>query len=99
MREVVRQIVAGVSATLGELPPEVAGDIYDRGIILTGGGALFGGLDEYLRAETKLPVRVADDPRYAIVRGLEQMFDEPLLMRRVMRQSEQLILEPEPETF
>jgi rod shape-determining protein MreB len=98
-QEVVRQIVAGVGATLGELPPEVAGDIYDRGIILTGGGALFGGIDEYLREQIKLPVRVADDPRYAIVRGLEQMFDEPLLMRRVMRQSEQLVLEPEPESF
>jgi len=94
-QEVVRQIVAGVGATLGELPPEVAGDIYDRGIILTGGGALFGGIDEYLREQIKLPVRVADEPRYAIVRGLEQMFDEPLLMRRVMRQSEQLVLEPE----
>jgi rod shape-determining protein MreB len=91
-QEVVRQIVAGVGTTLGELPPEVAGDIYDRGIILTGGGALFGGIDEYLREVTKLPVQVADDPRYAIVRGLEQMFDEPLLMRRVMRQSEQLAL-------
>ncbi len=98
-QEVVRQIVAGVGATLGELPPEVAGDIYDRGIILTGGGALFGGIDEYLRDAIKLPVRVADEPRYAIVRGLEQMFDEPLLMRRVMRQSEQLVLEPEPESF
>jgi rod shape-determining protein MreB and related proteins len=84
-QEVVRQIVAGVSSTLGELPAEVAGDIYDRGIILTGGGAQFGGLDAYLREETKLPVRVADDPKYAIVRGLEQMFDEPLLLRRVMR--------------
>ncbi len=97
--EVVRQIVAGVGATLGELPPEVAGDIYDRGIFLTGGGALFGVIDEYLRDAIKLPVRVADEPRYAIVRGLEQMFDEPLLMRRVMRQSEQLVLEPEPESF
>src|SRR6185295_8999858 len=98
-QEVVRQIVAGVGATLGELPPEVAGDIYDRGLILTGGGALFGGIDEYLHDAIKLPVRVADEPRYAIVRGLEQMFDEPLLMRRVMRQSEQLVLEPEPDAF
>ena len=98
-QEVVRQIVAGIRTTLGELPPEVAGDIYDRGVILTGGGALFGGIDDYLREAIKLPVRVADEPRYAVVRGLEQMFDEPLLMRRVMRQSEQLILEPEPETF
>ena len=98
-QEVVRHIVAGVGMTLGELPPEVAGDIYDRGIILTGGGALFGGIDDYLREEIKLPVRVADDPRYAIVRGLEQMFDEPLLMRRVMRQSEQLLVASETEGF
>jgi rod shape-determining protein MreB len=98
-QEVVRQIVAGVSATLGELPPEVAGDIYDRGIILTGGGALFGGLDEYLHDETKLPVRVADDPRYAIVRGLEQMFDTPLLLRRVMRQQPSLELDLQSETI
>ena len=94
-QEVVRQIVAGVSATLGELPPEVAGDIYDRGIIVTGGGALFGGLDDYLREETKLPVRVADEPRYAIVRGLEQMFEAPLLLRRLMRQEPSLDLQSE----
>jgi rod shape-determining protein MreB len=84
-QEVVRKIVEGVSNTLRELPAEVAGDIYDRGIVLTGGGAEFGGLDDYLRDETKLPVRIADEPRYAIVRGLEQMFDEPLLLRRLMR--------------
>ena len=96
-QEVVRQIVAGVTATLGELPPEVAGDIYDRGIILTGGGALFGGLDDYLREETKLPVRVADDPRYTIVRGLEKMFDAPLLMRRLMRHDAQEFLDLQSE--
>jgi rod shape-determining protein MreB and related proteins len=84
-QEVVRKIVDGISSTLRELPAEVAGDIYDRGIILTGGGAQFGGLDDYLRQETKLPVRVADEPKYAIVRGLEKMFDEPLLLRRLMR--------------
>lgn len=96
-QEVVRRIVEGISSTLGELAPEVAGDIYDRGIILTGGGALFGGLDDYLREETKLPVRVANDPRYAIVRGLEQMFDEPLLLRRLMRQESQISLDLETE--
>ena len=85
-QEVVRKIVVGVSATLGELPPEVAGDIYDRGIVLTGGGALFGGLGDYLHELTKLPVRIADEPRFAIVRGLEQMFDAPLLLRRLLRQ-------------
>jgi len=97
-QEVVRKIVAGVSMTLTELPPEIAGDIYDRGIILTGGGALFGGLDDYLREETKLPVRMADEPRYAIVRGLEQVFNEPLWLRRVMRGETQLAMDLEPES-
>lgn len=90
---VVRKIVEGVVTTLAELSPEVASDIYDRGIILTGGGALFGGLDDYLREQTKLPVRIAEEPRYAIVRGLEQMFDEPLWLRRVMRSEPHPLLE------
>src|SRR6266849_4720533 len=88
--EVVRKIVDIISTTLAELPPEVAGDIYDRGLVLTGGGAQFSGLDDYLRDETKLPVRIADEPRYATVRGLEQMFDEPLWVRRAMRCGPQL---------
>jgi rod shape-determining protein MreB len=92
--EVVRKIVAGITATLTELPAEVSGDIYDRGIILTGGGSQFGGLDSYLRAETKLPVRLVDEPRYAIVRGLEQMFDEPLWLRRAVRSEQFVELEP-----
>jgi len=82
---VVGKILEGVLTTIAELPPEVAGDIYDRGIILTGGGALLEGLPDYLRERSKLPITVADEPRYAIVRGLEQMFDEPLLLRRVVR--------------
>jgi hypothetical protein len=42
-------------------------------------------LDNYVQEQTRLPVRIADEPRYAIVRGLEQMFEEPLWLRRVMR--------------
>jgi len=98
-QEVVRKIVVGISTTLTELPPEVAGDIYDRGIILTGGGAQFGGLDDYLREETKLPVRIADEPRYAIVRGLERMFDEPLWLRHLARADVPATLDLETEAF
>src|SRR5438876_1621599 len=72
--QVVRKIVEGVNTTLTELPPEVGADIYERGIILTGGGAQFGGLEDFFREQTKLPVRTADEPKYAIVRGLEQLF-------------------------
>jgi rod shape-determining protein MreB and related proteins len=83
--EVVRKIVDIISTTLTELPAEVAADIYDRGIILTGGGALLSGLDDYVRDQTRLSTRIADEPRYAIVRGLEHLFAEPLWLRRVMR--------------
>ena len=91
--EVVRKISEIVSTTLTELPAEVAADIYDRGLVLTGGGAQFSGLDDYFRDETKLAVRIADEPRYAIVRGLEQMFDEPLWLRRAMRCEPQPLLD------
>ena len=83
--EVARKIVDIISTTLTELPAEVAADIYDRGIILTGGGALLNGLDVFVRDQTRLATRIADEPRYAIVHGLELLFEEPLWLRRVMR--------------
>ena len=78
---IIRRIADLVRNTLTELPAEVSGDIYDRGLILTGGGALLEGMGQYLQKEVGLAVVVADDPRLAIVRGLSQMFDEPLLLR------------------
>ncbi len=92
---VVHKIVEGIRTALTDLPPEVSGDIYERGLILTGGGAMFGGLDEFLREQTKLPVRIPDEPRYAIVRGLERMFDEPLWLRRIMRNERHPLLDAE----
>jgi rod shape-determining protein MreB len=93
--QVIRKIVEGVNATLTELPPEVGGDIYERGIILTGGGAQFAGLEDFFREQTKLPVRIADEPKYATVRGLEQTFDEPLRLRRVVRREPYPVLDME----
>ncbi len=95
VQHVVRKMADVISATLTELPAEVAGDIYDRGIILTGGGAQFSGLDDYFRDQIKLPVRIADEPKYAIVRGLEQMFDEPLWVRRIIRSEPHPLLDVE----
>jgi rod shape-determining protein MreB len=91
--QIVNKIVEAVKVTLTELPPEVGGDIYERGIILTGGGAHFAGLEDYFREQTKLPVRTADEPKYAIVRGLEQMFDEPLRLRRLIRREAYPVLD------
>jgi len=82
---IIRRIAQEVRSMLTELAPEVAGDVYTRGVILTGGGALMDGLSEYLHTELGLTVRVADEPRFAIVRGLQQLYEEPLLLRRVSR--------------
>jgi len=95
----VAKMVDSVSMTLAELSPEVAGDIYERGIILTGGGSLFNGIDDYMREQTKLAVRIADEPRYAIVRGLAQMFEDPLLLRRVVRSEPPPLLNEESEAY
>jgi rod shape-determining protein MreB len=82
---VIKRIAEEVRSFLTELAPEVAGDIFERGLILTGGGASLDGLPSYLGKELGLGVRVADEPRFAIVRGLSQLYDEPLLLRRVAR--------------
>ena len=92
---IIRRISEEVRSMLTELAPEVAGDVYDRGVILTGGGALLDGLPQYLQKELGLAVRVADEPRYAIVRGLSQLFEEPLLLRRVARTEAQPLMENE----
>jgi rod shape-determining protein MreB len=80
---IVRRIALRVKDTLTELRPEVAADIYDRGVILTGGGALLEGIDQYMRSFIELPVSVADEPRYATVHGLEKMFEDQELLERV----------------
>jgi rod shape-determining protein MreB len=85
IESIVRRVAQVISDTLTELRPEVAADIYDRGIILTGGGALLNGVDQYIRNFVNLSVIVAEEPRYATVRGLLKMFDEPELLERVSR--------------
>lgn len=80
----VLQIVELVRATLDVCPPELAGDILDNGITLTGGGALLRGLDERLRHELGVPVRVADDPLRAVVRGSGRCIEEFSTLQRVL---------------
>lgn len=85
VESIVRRMAQNVSDTLTELQPEVAADAYDRGVILTGGGALLEGLDQYMRDFINLPVTISEEPQYATVRGLVKMFDEPELLERVSR--------------
>ena len=69
IEEPVNAIVDAVKATLDRCPPELSGDIMDRGIMLAGGGALLRGLDERLRHETGMPVHIADNPLHSVVLG------------------------------
>ncbi|MFC1548014.1 rod shape-determining protein [Candidatus Neomarinimicrobiota bacterium] len=63
------QIINAIKRALERTPPELSSDILDRGIVMTGGGALLHGLDEILREETNLPVHVAEDPLTSVVKG------------------------------
>ena len=67
--EPLNQIVSAVKIALEQTPPELGADIAERGLVLTGGGALLAGLDRLLMEETGLPVFVADEPLTCVVRG------------------------------
>jgi len=81
--EPVSLIVDAVKDALENSPPELAGDIVDRGIMLTGGGALLQGLDRLLREETRLPVMVAEDPLSAVARGAGMALDQIDVLKEV----------------
>lgn len=83
LSEPLRHIIFAVREALDGVPPEIAADIYDNGLVLTGGGALLRRLDERLRTETGIPVTVADEPLTSVVRGAGRMLDDLGLLRRV----------------
>jgi rod shape-determining protein MreB len=76
-------IVDTVRTCLERTPPELAADIVDKGIVLTGGGALLRGLDLLLRQETDLPITVGDDPLSCVALGTGQVLDEMDLLKKV----------------
>src|SRR5688572_10797936 len=76
LAEPINQIVEAVKKSLERTPPELSADILDRGMMLSGGGALLKGFDERLRLETNLPVHVADDPLTAVVRGAGRVLED-----------------------
>jgi rod shape-determining protein MreB len=82
--EPVSLIVDTVKATLDKCPPELAGDVMDRGIALTGGGALLRGIDQRLREETGIPVYVADNPLDSVVLGTGKCVEDFETLRQVL---------------
>ncbi len=84
--EPISLIVDTVKDALENAPPELAGDIVDRGIMLTGGGALLRNLDILIREETGLPVTVAEDPLSTVARGAGMALDQLDVLKEVTLQ-------------
>lgn len=82
--EPLAAIMDAVRTTLDNTPPELAGDIMDRGIVLTGGGALLRGLDERIRHETGMPVHLAQDPLSSVALGAGKCVEEFEALQRVL---------------
>jgi rod shape-determining protein MreB len=83
LSEPIRQIVLAVRDALERIPPELSSDVYDRGIVLSGGGAMLHNMDQRLRRETGLPVAVAEDPLSSVVLGAGQMLSDFALLRKL----------------
>lgn len=88
LQECLATIVSAIKLAFEHTPPELAGDIVDRGIVLTGGGALLRGLDTRLREETGLPIVTVDDPLTSVVLGVGKTLEELTLLRSVSSMSE-----------
>lgn len=84
LMEPVSQIVEAVKVALENTPPELAADIVDRGIVLTGGGALLARLDQVLRDSTGLPVVVGEEPLHCVVLGTGRALEDPKHLSNVL---------------
>jgi len=83
LSECVGTIMNAIRVALERTPPELSADISDRGIVLTGGGALLRNLDKRIREETGLPVSIAEDPLASVVLGTGRMLSDFRLLRRI----------------
>jgi len=82
--EQIDSIIETVKIALEQTPPELSADIVDRGIILTGGGALLKNLDKFLREETNLPITIADDPLTTVAHGSGKVLDNIEILKQVV---------------
>jgi rod shape-determining protein MreB len=83
LSECAATIMNAIRVALERTPPELSADISDRGIVLTGGGALLKNLDRRIREETGLPVSIAEDPLASVVLGTGKMLTDFKLLRKI----------------
>lgn len=84
LKEPINSIVDSIKYTLEKTPPELAADIMDRGIMLTGGGALLSGLDRLIKGETGMPVTIAENPLDCVVMGSGKVLEEIETLKKVL---------------
>jgi rod shape-determining protein MreB len=82
--ECIQTIIEAVKLSLERTPPELASDILDRGIVLTGGGALLKNLDARMREDTSLPIHIAEDPLTCVVRGCGKILENFEIYEKVL---------------
>ena len=87
LQDCLTTIIRAIRLALENTPPELAGDIIDRGIVLTGGGSMLQGLDNRLREETSLPIVTVDDPLTSVVLGVGKTLEEFSLLRKLASHS------------
>jgi len=87
LSEPVSAIVDAIKETLERTPPELAADIMDRGIVMSGGGSMLKGLDKLVSQETGMPVHIVDTPLGAVARGTGAMLEDQVMLRKVLASS------------
>jgi rod shape-determining protein MreB len=87
LSETVNAIVDAIKATLEKSPPELAADIMDRGIVMTGGGSLLRNFDKLVSSETGMPVHMAEEPLLTVVRGTGMVLDDPHHLEALRRRN------------
>ena len=83
MHKSIRTIVENIKLTLEVTPPELVADIYERGIVLCGGGALLKGIDRIIEKQSEVPVRLAEDPLTTVVRGAGVLLEDDVLLKEI----------------
>jgi rod shape-determining protein MreB len=86
MQNELREIVQTVKNVLQDTPPELASDIIEKGIVITGGGALLKNIDELIARSTGVPASIADDPLFAVVKGTGIMLESIEKYKRALTQ-------------
>jgi len=84
IRSTTQMFIENIKSTIEETPPELVADIFERGMMLTGGGALLKGLDQAIERETGVPVHIDDDPLTAVVRGTGIILDDLQALKEIL---------------